>query len=360
MPKNIVICCDGTANKISGDHTNVLKLWSALVREQERQVVYYDPGVGTLGRPIAMTRWGRTLNRVVDAAVGRGVGDTVIRAYAFLMQHYQDGDAVYLFGFSRGAYTVRALAGLVHMFGLATVGDENLLPYLWQMYSNEDGTEGPAGERFRIGRWFEQFTRTIPIHFVGVWDTVSSRGWFFVLDSLPHTATNPSVVHIRHAVSLDERRAAFRQNLFQHASTGQDFKEVWFAGVHCDVGGGYRENESGLAKLALEWMFREAEAQGLLVEQSAKAALLGNDLHYARPDPIARSHSSLTWGWWLMEFLPRRRWFRADSRYHWRMNLFRRRVVPPGAVLHSSVGTRWSRVSRYRPAASPTDHPVEP
>lgn len=178
---------------------------------------------------------------------------------------------------------------------------------------------GHAGERFEVARLFKQtFGRSIPVHFVGVWDTVSSYGWFWWPISLPYSRRNPDIRHARHAVAIDERRAFFRQNLMEKAAADQDLVELWFAGAHADVGGGYPENESGLSQLALEWMASEASALGLRVNSERRAEVLGGKPPYVRPDWHAPIHNSAV-GWWrLLEFVPRFRW-RSDGQYVWRM-----------------------------------------
>jgi uncharacterized protein (DUF2235 family) len=110
---------------------------------------------------------------------------------------------------------------------------------------------------------------------VGVWDTVSSVGWAWDPLHIPYTAKNPDLRIGRHAVSIDERRCFFRQNLWSAALPGQDIKQVWFAGVHSDVGGGYAEAESGLAKISLEWMLCEAGTAGLILDRAKAAVVLG-------------------------------------------------------------------------------------
>src|SRR3954471_21430454 len=112
------------------------------------------------------------------------------------------------------------------------------------------------------------FSRECKPHFVGLWDTVSSVGWAYDPVTLPYTYANPDIEIGRHAISIDERRCAFRQNLWSNKTTAnQNIEQLWFAGVHSDVGGGYTESESGLAKVCLEWMLTEAaKAQLLLVD----------------------------------------------------------------------------------------------
>jgi uncharacterized protein (DUF2235 family) len=152
------------------------------------------------------------------------------------MRRFEPGDRVYLFGFSRGAYTARALCGMLHIVGLLTEDSEALIPYAIRVIKRRHID-------FRVAAEFKNtFSQDCKPHFVGVWDTVSSVGWVYNAVRFPfvNAGKNPDFHIIRHAVSIDERRAFFRQNLFGLANNPQqDVKEVWFAGVHSDVGGGY-------------------------------------------------------------------------------------------------------------------------
>lgn len=128
-PKHLVICCDGTGNEISENISNVLKLYRCLRktdRTQPRQMVFYDPGVGTVTEPTTWHRFKANVNMVLGLATGYGLDDNFLSAYCFLVQHYAPGDRIYLFGFSRGAYTVRVLAGLIHKIGLISPEQANL------------------------------------------------------------------------------------------------------------------------------------------------------------------------------------------------------------------------------------------
>jgi len=359
MARNLVVCCDGTGNSFGDRSTNVVRLCKTLVRDPDRQIVYYDPGVGTLGDPSAMTRLRRFLAKALDGAIGRTVGDNVGEAMRFLSVHYRTGDRLFLFGFSRGAYTVRALAGMLWMYGLLESGNENLWPYLWQMYCGTDEEARDArsragrtkARRFLIADEFKAaLGRPVEVHFIGAWDTVSSVGWFWDPLALPFTRRNPGVRHVRHAVSIDERRAFFRQNLFADAGEGQDLKEVWFAGVHSDVGGGYPENEGGLATHSLLWMLHEAEASGLLVDPGRRAKAL----QAGSVAGVEVLHDSLDWAWSPLERLPRLRWRGPRKGRRWSMNLGHRRQIPDGARVHRSAEDRWSAPgSRYRPKNRP-------
>ncbi len=237
--KNIVICCDGTSNDISGAPTNVLRCYRSLVRD-DSQLTYYDSGVGTLPDPSMLTDPGKAIGMKLDMAVGYSVKDQACKAYRFLTRRWEANDKIYLIGFSRGSYAVRALAGMVHAVGLVRQELEHLDELAWSVYSSADFL---ACSNFKFA--FSQNDR-INIYFVGVWDTVSSFGRLTNYKTLPYTANNPSIEHIRHAVAIHEKRVAFKANLFRPKDISQhkSFDQIWFKGAHCDVGGGYSEEES--------------------------------------------------------------------------------------------------------------------
>jgi uncharacterized protein (DUF2235 family) len=180
MSKNIVVCCDGTDNEVATDSTNVLRLFRMLERDR-RQVAYYDAGVGTLVDPAALSTFRKFLSRRLDAAIGLRVRENVIAAYRFLVRANEPGDRLYFFGFSRGAYTVRALAGLIHFLGLLRPELENLATLAWAVYANEANVY-TVSRRFAGGNRFNRCFGVAPkpeIYFLGAWDTVSSFGWFW-------------------------------------------------------------------------------------------------------------------------------------------------------------------------------------
>jgi uncharacterized protein (DUF2235 family) len=362
MAKNLVVCCDGTANEFARDHTNVLKLFSALVHDPERQLAFYHPGVGTMEAVGALTSTAREVTKLLGKAVGYGLETDIRDAYASVMAFYEKGDRLFLFGFSRGAYTVRAVASLLRMYGLMRRGQERLIPYAIRMLSALNREEAETGARTRRAArraFFEQAERfkatfsglDCAPHFVGVWDTVSSIGWIENPLSLPHTANNPSIRIGRHAVSIDERRAFFRTNLWRPnpspASSGPaDLKQVWFPGAHRDVGGGYPEAESGLSKFALEWMASEAHKAGLLIDRGKLDLVMGRAGEgYAPADADGPIHESLR-GWWrLAEFVPKKRFDWATGQRRRRFNLFRRRTLPKAPAVHEAAFLRRG----YRP-----------
>ena len=132
MAKNIVICCDGTGNEFGGSNSNVVKLYQGLVCDPG-QLTYYHPGVGTLGARSALTQMGKWWTRLIGLAFGYGISDNVADAYRFLMRRFEPNDRVYVFGFGRGAYTARALCGMLHIVGLLTEDNEALIPYAIRM-----------------------------------------------------------------------------------------------------------------------------------------------------------------------------------------------------------------------------------
>jgi len=357
MSKNIVICCDGTANEFTQHNTNVLKLFYALDQRPDQQVAYYHPGLGTMEPSGALTPFARKFTKALGMAVGYGLSNDVALAYGFLMEQYSEGDKVFLFGFSRGAYTVRAVCSLLHMYGLIRPLNESLVPYaIRMMLAITRARPGNTKEEDAIRGYFEladAFRNTMSRTdckpwFVGVWDTVSSIGWIANPLKLPFVTNNPDIGVGRHAVSIDEHRAFFRSHLWRMPESPgapaapKDLKQVWFAGVHCDVGGGYPESESALSKIALEWMIQEAKASGLRVNATKESEVLGrsNGSKYVAPDPNGMAHESLTGFWKLAEFLPKQHYDWTTRKTGYRLNLYRRRTIPPKSLVHDSVFAR--------------------
>jgi uncharacterized protein (DUF2235 family) len=354
MPKNIVICCDGTNNQFAGDYTNVIRTYR-VSRQNAEQTAFYDPGVGTMPEPWWTSQLGKRWAMLKGLAFGSGFLANIEDAYRFLMERYQSGDIVFLFGFSRGAYTARALAGMLHSVGLLRVGTQNLIRYAQRYWQKDFGPESPGGKL--CAEFKATLSRECPVHFIGVWDTVGSVGFINNFRTFPFTYRNPDVAHVRHAVSIDERRRCFRKNLMAPAEANQDVKNVWFAGVHADVGGGYPADQASLAKLTFEWMMREAQQCGLDLDPDAcerELRRIG-----APPDPCGMLHTSLKGAWWLVELLPDRRYSFEDHQRHWHfLKVNEPRNVLQNATesfvyLHRSVIDRLQRCEGYRPANLP-------
>ncbi len=380
MKKNIVICLDGTNNSYDATNTNVVKIHALLDRTQKTQVSYYQTGIGTLPPP---GMWGRVKRWSVtrlDLAFGWLLEEHVTSAYQFLMEHYEEGDQIYIFGFSRGAYTARVLAGMLSVVGLLGSGNRELVPFAWDMYrrsykafransspsevgnadqestGREDGK--PVDETSDLAKGFrETFGRIVSIRFLGLWDTVSSIGWVpWSPKNFPNTRFNPNVEIVRHAVALDERRTYFVQNLWaKEPPAGQDVLEVWFPGVHSDVGGGYKESEAGLSKITLLWMVTEAESAGLQINAAMVPVILpGQDTkRYVAPNAHAHKHESLHGLWWIAELIPKRiKDPKRSFEPRWILPRGRARYVSPGSKIHASVLER-TKDKQYVPRNLP-------
>jgi uncharacterized protein (DUF2235 family) len=378
MPKNIVLCCDGTANEFTQNNTNVVKLYSTLEHDTATQVTFYHPGLGTMEPQGTLTNFSRKVTKLLGMALGYGLSSDVRDAYIFLMQNFEKRDSVFLFGFSRGAYTVRAVASLLHMYGLIDRGNETLVPYAIRMMTGISRVRDniPKDQRakslyFELAREFKSTMSSsdcLPL-FVGVWDTVSSVGWIENPLKLPYVTNNPDIQIGRHAVAIDERRAFFRNHLWirptdPDAPHGpKDLKQVWFPGVHCDVGGGYPELESGLSKISLEWMLQESSLAGLKVNPHKKATILGKigNSNFAPPDPNAVLHESLTGAWNMAEFVWKKRYDWKTAKNVRRMNLYQRRTIPPKSLVHESAFLRRGGYkNRLPPDAVPYTNRPEP
>jgi uncharacterized protein (DUF2235 family) len=284
--RNLVVCLDGTRNEPETGPTNVTRLYDIAVQD-ERQLVYYDPGVGTMGARSATTRAGRWLTQVGGLVLGHGIKENVEEAYSFLMGAYRPGDRIFVFGFSRGAYTARALTGMLRTVGLLRPGAGNLVPYAMKLYAKggrSGQSEAAEREFWRVRTEFtdsfgnpEFPSRFAPqVEFLGVWDTVKSVGWLNWRAQLqqarwPFTRKVSNVRLVRHAISLDERRRPYGEYRFDEKELpgpGGRVREMWFVGVHSDVGGAFADDHA-LADIALKWMTDEAIAAGLAVDPKA-------------------------------------------------------------------------------------------
>lgn len=258
-PKDLVLCFDGTGDWVAQDVTNVAKIYRAA--DKTAYSCFYDGGVGTLSNPGEQDPVARTITRLTDAGLATGIGEKVLNGYRFLIRNYKPDARIYLFGFSRGAYTARLLTALVHNFGVLRPEAENLAPYLWQALA-EVGLIGAF--KHSANRIKHDFS--IPdakIEFMGLFDTVSSVGVLRRFLTYPNTSFNPSVLRTCHAVSIDEQRNGFPECLMHPEQ--ENLTEVWFPGVHRDIGGGLDRAGSGISDKTLEWISGEAQASGLVL-----------------------------------------------------------------------------------------------
>jgi uncharacterized protein (DUF2235 family) len=379
LPKNIIICCDGTGNEIGSRSSNVFKLSQCL---KKGETVFYDPGIGTLGMPDDWDRGRQRLKEVFSLATGVGFYQNIVDSYNFLVKNYEPGDNIYLFGFSRGAYTVRAVAGLINTVGLLNPNQLNLTPYALKAYRNACGSNDLS-----IGFNFGKDTRAAhpPIKFMGVWDTVNSvmvpNGLNrFCQLKLPYSLQNPSIETVRQALSIDEKRRMFRPKMWLEEpgffqppfsdteKKSQDIKQVWFAGDHSDIGGGYAEHESGLAKIALKWMIDEAEKAGLQVDRRMVSHIVcgehvPGERKFCTENALAPMHNSLSGAWKALEWWPRkieaREWPERKSVLGYYIPAGEPRHIPENALIHASVLERMERDPSYRPVNLPAHYRIE-
>ncbi|KAG8870724.1 hypothetical protein FRB97_009426, partial [Tulasnella sp. 331] len=321
-PRTLILCFDGTGNSFDDDNTNIVRLFSALdKRRPDKQLCYYQPGIGTyLTSASSWSPWRQAIAKKMDEGFAWYLDSHIMGGYRFLMYNWDEGDRICLFGFSRGAYTARCLAGMLTKVGLLPRGNEEQVSFAYKKYTDLTKSQDVRASGFKAA-----FSREVEIEFVGVWDTVASVG--VLSKHLPFAASNHHIKTFRHAMALDEHRVKFKPNPWhrdapnaaamakdpeagsgmagkpvrpsllqniEHAvedsfqktaraihhhhrvmsasedewgvdvdpESGKkmtDVREVWFAGCHADVGGGSVENnaKNSLANPSLTWMINE-------------------------------------------------------------------------------------------------------
>ncbi|KDR83174.1 hypothetical protein GALMADRAFT_56796 [Galerina marginata CBS 339.88] len=438
--RTLVLCFDGTGDQFDADNSNIVELFSMLKKDDpSKQLVYYQAGIGTYTTPQIATPGATKISQSLDMAVAWNLDAHIMGGYEFLMQNYRANDRICIFGFSRGAYTARCLAGMIHKVGLLPAYNHQQVPFAYKMYTTTDDVGWKQSNAFK-----KTFSIDVDIEFLGVWDTVNAVG--LIPRRLPFTTSNTVVRTFRHAVSLDERRAKFKANLWnrptateqtlsitdkkiekkQKTSTngkkpGSSMKTleerftkdktkatdidevVWFAGCHCDIGGGSVSNgvKPCLSRIPFRWMIRECfkTNSGILFHTKglAKTGLdpkalypvvlprppaLNSGVAYIESVPKVQpplddddydddavvaeavqeteeeldlkdalapvyDQLNLSWWWWLLEFLPMKQRFQeGDNSWatYFGWNLARGRYIPKqnsrGVRVHRSVKTR--------------------
>lgn len=270
MPKNIVVFSDGTGQEGGRRYnTNVYKLFNMSEDRTSGQIAFYDRGLGTGWR------------KITGNVGGMGISRNIKECYEFIFQNYTAGDRIYLFGFSRGAATVRSLSGFIHLFGILPKSRADLIEQAYRIYRIRNRRKREKKAREFIAR---NHTMWCKIRFLGVWDTVAALGVPFksidvILDKLPFLRhrfhdfrLSPSVENAYHALAIDDERLTFHPVLWKPEKTSyQDIKQVWFCGVHTDVGGGYKEQE--LSDIPLVWMMQMAVKHGLKIYPKHKVKI---------------------------------------------------------------------------------------
>jgi uncharacterized protein (DUF2235 family) len=265
MPRHLVICADGTWNEPENPErsTNVLKLARAIRPKDSsgsHQVVFYDWGVGTQ----------KGSDRIVGGAFGTGLNKNIVDAYRFLVHNYSPGDKLFFLGFSRGAYTVRSLAGMIRNCGLLKKRKSHLIKTAFEHYRSPETRLHPdsvTSKKFRAAH-----SRRAAIHFLGVFDTVGALGVplrvfkrFNARRHGFHDARLSSMVKNAHqALAIDEKRKPFKPSIWQTDPARKNTSQVWFTGVHTNIGGGYPF--TGLSDKTLRWMMKRAKESGLCLD----------------------------------------------------------------------------------------------
>jgi len=438
--RTLVVCFDGTGDQFDSDNSNIVEFFGLLKKDDpSQQLVYYQAGIGTYTIPQIATPAFAKMAKLIDEGIALSLDAHVMGGYEFLMQNYRANDKICIFGFSRGSYTARCLAGMLHKVGLLPICNVQQVPFAYKMYTRTDDTGWAQSNAFK-----KTFSIDVEIQFVGVWDTVNSVG--LIPRRLPFTTSNTVVNTFRHAVSLDERRAYFKANLWNRPEASEellsisdqkvaselaaakgksgvehhkgsihaleskygkdrltptDVEEVWFAGCHCDIGGGSVSNGTKpcTARIPFRWMIRECfktnsgilfntegmkdlgldpatlhpvilprppalpvESSGLFISpvpkkeqtEEEKARITAEELHQTEEqieltDALAPIFDELTvsWAWWILELFPlKHRYQTSDNKwrtwYGW--NLGSGRTIPQqstrGVKVHRSVKTR--------------------
>ena len=300
MPKNIVVFSDGTNQEGGkGNPTNVYKLFNMVEDRTARQIAFYDRGLGT------------DIRRVTGNAFGAGISKNILECYQFIFENYQAGDQIYLFGFSRGAFTVRSLSSFIHHFGILPKSRPELIKKAYDIYKlRVDAIRLPKRDEF-IAKHHTQWTK---IKLIGVWDTVGALGipvgWIdagvnrVFRHKFHDTRISKAAEYGYHAIAINDSRQVFHPTVWDEQKIGkilewkdgvrtekdQVVEQVWFAGVHTDIGGGYvplaragEDPQPSLADIPLEWMVGKARAQGLHIYKWHTLK--------TNPDPLAKLHS---------------------------------------------------------------------
>lgn len=281
MGKNIVVLSDGTSQEGGKKYnTNVYKLFNMAEDRTKDQIVYYDRGLGT------------GLRKITGNMSGMGISRNIRDCYQFIFEHFEADDNIFLFGFSRGATTVRSLSGFIHLFGILPHARPELIKQAYSIYRIKDTERRQEKADEFISKHRTMWCR---IKFLGVWDTVAALGLPFkwmddVVELIPryrhrfhNLRLSKSVENACHALAIDDERLTFHPTLWDpEIQDYQTMKQVWFCGMHTDVGGGYREPQ--LSDIVLKWMVEKAQSHGLKIYPKHKVTIA--------PDPNGVMHDS--------------------------------------------------------------------
>ncbi len=347
--KRLAVFCDGTWQRLDSKYpTNVIKLAQATLNKGKDgvpQLVFYDEGVGT----------DEGLDRYTGGAFGHGLDKNVLDCYRFLILNFEPGDELYFFGFSRGAYTVRSLCGLIYKCGIPARRCIRRVGEAYQLYRDRDiKPDDPAANEFRAscgvdwrGHPGSHFGKRPYIKVLGCWDTVGSLGIPDRLEFLPFddwvnakyefhdTKISPIIEYAFHAMAIDERRRVFdvtrmltSNTVKKNPNLKQEIVECWFVGGHGSVGGGGAE-DSGLSNIALNWMIKQLETNTKLTIDPSRIGTASSGQSPTPEDPLCP--------------------FDAREKGFWAILGDNERKVEKNDLLHETVFVRWKKDKKYRP-----------
>lgn len=355
--KRIALFLDGTWNDIS-NNTNVWRLKS-LCASDASQVIYYSQGVGT--------QFG---SKYLGGMLGKGLNDEVIQAYEWLVEHYTEGDEIFIFGFSRGAYTARSLSGFISKCGLLRIGSPLGVGELYDRYGkggilrtirelNRDARDHADGPFTLEEKWLLNYSMAIPVKFIGVWDTVGAlgipfgniSGWSRSTFEYLETDLHINNDFAYHALAIDEHRPPFAPTLWARTIPKnvnieeiyppirpiKDVEQRWFIGAHANVGGGCSADL--LAQMPLKWIIEKAISHGLVMKIDLK--LEGNEC----VAPIVDSFKGF-YGRWSPFF---RRYYRPIGVFPVDIDSKNARITV-NETIDTSVFERWRKDPTYRPS----------
>ncbi|HEX6773069.1 MAG TPA: DUF2235 domain-containing protein [Acidobacteriaceae bacterium] len=327
MPKKLILCADGTwstphGHEVAANDTNVRKFFCALISDNLQQPLY-DSGVNGAGTPI---------DRLAGDAIGEALFQKIQECYRRLTDAWSPGATIYVFGSSRGAYIARSLGGMIARFGLPTKNlDDDAARRVFAAYREPD-PERQAAMKYALEQQYD--IQGAGVRMIGVWETVGSHGIPAIFEQLDErryglldTALHPSVQNACQAVSIDDRRRRLEPTLWTNPD-GTDrvndaqMEQVWFAGTHGDVGGGYSDRD--LSDISLAWMMRKAIQCGLAFAPAALRQYLPVD----RRKVIGAAHDEWEIGAW-------------GPAMH--------RIVPPRSFISNSVQARLDQLPEYQP-----------
>ncbi|KIK05052.1 hypothetical protein K443DRAFT_4064 [Laccaria amethystina LaAM-08-1] len=378
--RNLIVCIDRTSNQFAEKNTNVIELYNLILKKVvDNQRTWYNSGIGTYARPSwkSLSFYKKVFYHKIDLAIAWDFERTVLGAYRWLSDNYEEDDCIYLFGFSCGAFQVRVLSAMIEKVSLVYKGNEMEIPFAYELYADPksgghavrnvrshddtDSQEHPTmADRFKKAFPNEN----VKVHFVGAWDTVSSIGFICGKSMLPGTVDGMThMCYFHHALALDERQVKFLpeyahggsakpiDNTRESKGTLPQTKEVWFAGTHSDIGN-VENTAMDRSRPPLRWMVFEAGAAGLCTARFERGLLAYEQISIIE---------SLTWSWLFFEICPIKRLTFTQKENGLpettrRPHLGSGRKIHRGQKIHSSlVRADGSTAENYIPKARPFD-----